>query len=154
MIAAYAELGEGDKATALFEMINPISHSATRENAEKYKVEPYAAVADIYSHPVHLGRGGWSWYTGSASWFYRVGIEWILGFRLHGDCFSIDPCIPKNWEKFELIYRHRSATYFIQVENPDKKMRGVQSISVDGNLLNRRTIPIASDGEHKVIVKM
>lgn len=155
LIAAYAELGEGDKAGQLFQRINPIAHSLNREKSDKYKVEPYVVVADIYSHPSHLGRGGWTWYTGSASWLYRVGIEWILGFRLHGDCFSIDPCIPRNWEKFELTFQHHRAKYLIQVENPNKQMHGVQRIRLNGVELKRRTVPLdKTAGEHTVIVTM
>ena len=93
-VIAFAMLGDGDKAGELFSMLNPINHANTRAGIHRYKVEPYVACADVYSMPPHVGRGGWTWYTGSAGWMYRAGLEWILGFRLRGKTLLIDPCIP------------------------------------------------------------
>jgi cyclic beta-1,2-glucan synthetase len=97
----------------------------------KYKVEPYVVSADVYSEPPHIGRGGWSWYTGSSGWMYRAGLEWILGFRIHGTILHLDPCIPKAWKGFEIDYRHFSALYHIVVENPENVSRGVLRCTVD-----------------------
>ena len=98
---AFAMLGDGDKANELFSMLNPINRSRTRDAIHRYKVEPYVICADVYSQPPHVGRGGWTWYTGSAGWMYRAGLEWILGFRVRGTILLIDPCIPKVWKNFE-----------------------------------------------------
>jgi cyclic beta-1,2-glucan synthetase len=97
----------------------------------KYKVEPYVVSADVYSEPPHIGRGGWSWYTGSSGWMHRAGLEWILGFRIHGTTLHLDPCIPKAWKGFEINYRHFTALYHIVVENPENVSRGVLRCTVD-----------------------
>ena len=124
-VIAFAMLGDGDKAGELFSMLNPINHSSTRAAVHRYKVEPYVACADVYSMPPHVGRGGWTWYTGSAGWMYRAGLEWMLGFRLRGEKLLIDPCIPSGWRGFEITFRYRSARYEIAVENPRGVSRGV-----------------------------
>ena len=105
-VAAFAMLGEGDKAADLFNLLNPIHHTSGRADLHRYKVEPYAIAADVYSEPPHEGRGGWTWYTGAAGWLYRAGLEWILGFQKRGSALCIDPCIPKEWKRFEIAYRH------------------------------------------------
>ena len=94
---AFAALGEGDKAAELFSLLNPINHARTRADVHRYKVEPYVVAADVYAAPPHVGRGGWTWYTGSAGWMQRAGIESILGLRLQGAVLHLDPCIPKAW---------------------------------------------------------
>jgi cyclic beta-1,2-glucan synthetase len=129
---AFAMLGEGDKAAELFSMLNPINRTSTRAAIDRYKVEPYVVCADVYSEPPHAGRGGWTWYTGSAGWMYRAGLEWILGFRMQGAMLLFDPCIPKTWQGFEIGYRFHSAQYEIVVENPDGVNRGVASWTLDG----------------------
>ena len=103
---AFAMLGDGDKAAELFSMLNPINRSSSRAAIDRYKVEPYVVCADVYSEPPHVGRGGWTWYTGSAGWMYRAGLEWILGFRVQGAMLLLDPCIPKTWKGFEIVYRY------------------------------------------------
>ena len=128
---AFAMLGDGDKASELFSMLNPINHSRTRDAIHRYKVEPYVVCADVYSQPPHVGRGGWTWYTGSAGWMYRAGLEWILGFRVQGTILLIDPCIPKTWKDFKLAYLYRSARYDIVVENPGGVCRGVAGWALD-----------------------
>ncbi len=95
-VIAFAMLGDGDKAGELFSLLNPINHASTRAGIHRYKVEPYVACGDVYAEPAHVGRGGWTWYTGSAGWMYRAGLEWILGFRLRGATLLIDPCIPEG----------------------------------------------------------
>ena len=100
-VIAFAMLGDGDKAGELFSLLNPITHSSTRADIYRYKVEPYVVCADVYAEPSHVGRGGWTWYTGSAGWMYRAGLEWMLGFRLRGTTLVIDPCVPKSWPGFD-----------------------------------------------------
>ncbi len=96
-VIAFALLGQADKAAELFSLLNPINRTTTRADVHRYKVEPYVIAADIYSVAPHVGRGGWTWYTGSAGWMYRAGLEWILGFRLQGSRLQLAPCIPAHW---------------------------------------------------------
>ncbi|HEX6318964.1 MAG TPA: glucoamylase family protein [Burkholderiales bacterium] len=147
-VIAFAALGQGDKAAALFSLLNPINHASTRADVQRYKVEPYVVAADIYSVPPHLGRGGWTWYTGSAGWLYRAGIESILGLRLQGTSLLLDPCIPTSWPRFELAFKYRSARYDITVENPQRVSRGVSSATLDGNALpsGAARVPLVDDG--------
>ena len=119
-VMAFATLGEGDKAVELFSLLNPINHSRTPADAYRYKVEPYVVCADIYSIAPHIGRGGWAWYTGSAGWLQRAGAESLLGLRLQGAFLSVDPCIPKGWDKYEPTIKYRTARYSISVENPSR----------------------------------
>jgi cyclic beta-1,2-glucan synthetase len=135
-VIAFALLGDGDKAASLFSLINPINHSKTPQAALRYAVEPYAVAADVYAVAPHTGRGGWTWYTGSAGWMYRAGLEWILGLRVQGAEFLIDPCIPKAWPGFEIVFRHRTATYQIRVDNPQGATRGIVSATMDGVAVN------------------
>ncbi|MDH4350859.1 MAG: phosphorylase, partial [Gemmatimonadota bacterium] len=130
-VIALAQLGEGDKSFSLFTLLNPILHASRRASAHRYKVEPYVVAADVYSAPAHVGRGGWTWYTGAAGWLYRAGLESILGFRKLGAALAIDPCIPHGWDGFEVVYRHGRAVYRVAVANPNGVCRGVASISLD-----------------------
>jgi len=146
---AFAMQGDGDRAGEILSMLNPIRHADSATGMNRYKVEPYVVSADIYSEAPHVGRGGWTWYTGSAGWMYRVALEWILGFRLQGDSLLIDPCIPSAWPGFQIVFRYRSARYEIAVKNPDGVCRGVHSILLDNEeqLSDRnRLIPLADDG--------
>jgi cyclic beta-1,2-glucan synthetase len=135
-ICAYAASGNGDRATELFSMLNPIEHSSTRAGAQKYKVEPYVMAADIYGEAPHVGRGGWTWYTGSSGWMYRAGIEYILGILPHGDFLELKPCVSSAWARFSVRYRHDtqdgSTVHEIQFENPKKVSQGIARIEVDG----------------------
>jgi cyclic beta-1,2-glucan synthetase len=153
-VLAFAALGEGDKAGEIFSILNPINHASTRAGIYRYKVEPYVAAADIYSEPPHVGRGGWTWYTGSAGWMYRAGVEWILGFRLRGATLHLDPCIPRAWRYFEISFRYHSSRYELVVENPHGTTRGVSSAELDGTPLEEKVeIPLADDGAtHRVRV--
>jgi cyclic beta-1,2-glucan synthetase len=152
-VLATALLGEGTRAVGLFDLLNPVLHAATPEEVARYKVEPYVVAADVYGEPPHTGRGGWTWYTGSASWLYRVALEGILGFRLHGNTLTLDPRIAREWPGFEIDFRHRSATYRIAVENPGHVERGVQEVRVDGELQADGVIRLADDGRtHEVQV--
>jgi cyclic beta-1,2-glucan synthetase len=150
---AFAELGDGDKAGELFAILNPINHASTRAGLYRYKVEPYVMAGDVYSERPHVGRGGWTWYTGAAGWMYRAGVEWILGFRLRGTVLHVNPCIPRAWPRYEIDFRYHSSRYRLSVENPRGVMRGVTSISLDGRLVTGREIPLADDGrEHSIAV--
>ncbi len=147
-VMALAKLGEGDAASNLFSMLNPINHARTRADILTYKVEPYVVAADIYAVPPHVGRGGWTWYTGSAGLMQRAGIESILGLRIQGGSLCLAPCIPKLWSGFETTLRHGSATYKIQVENPDGRESGARTVELDGKTIVERpiVIPLLDDG--------
>jgi cyclic beta-1,2-glucan synthetase len=154
-VIAFAALGQGDKAARLFSLVNPINHTSTRADVQRYKVEPYVAAADVYSVAPHVGRGGWTWYTGSAGWLYRAGIEAILGFRLQGASLLLAPCIPKEWPRFEIVFRYRSARYEIAVENPIGVSGGVAYAELDGKMLpdGPTRVPLIDDGgAHEVRV--
>ncbi len=152
---AFAEMGDGDRAEELFRLLNPIYHADTPEKAARYRVEPYVVAADVYSVPPYVGRGGWTWYTGSAGWMYRLGLEAILGVRRVGRALRIDPCIPKHWPGYEVTYRNGATVYHIRVENPAGVNRGVKQVTLDGKPLSGAEIPLAEDGQwHEVRVVM
>ena len=146
-VLATALQGDGDRAFELFQMLNPITHSDSAKAVDIYKVEPYVVAADVYTAKGHLGRGGWTWYTGSASWMYRTALEAILGFRQLGEELFIEPCIPARWKKFTIEYRFRSSTYEIAVENPDGLERGTAELTVDGRRVEK-AINLIDDGKH------
>jgi cyclic beta-1,2-glucan synthetase len=150
-LIAFAMLGDGERAGELFSLLNPVNHSSTRAGLHKYKVEPYVAVGDVYAVPPHTGRGGWTWYTGSAGWMYRAGLESILGFKLRGERLQIDPCVPRWWRDFEITYRRGRATYHIKIENPHGVSRGVAVTELDGAPQAGDEIPVTDDGQmHEV----
>jgi cyclic beta-1,2-glucan synthetase len=155
-VVAFAMLGEGGEAIELFNLLSPIRHASRRASLQRYKGEPYAVAADVYSQPPLVGRAGWTWYTGAAGWLYRAGLEWILGFRKQGRSLCIDPCIPREWKGFEIIYRHGDTRYRIRVENPKGVCRGVSRIQLDGMPLpGEALIPLSDDGlEHRVEVTL
>jgi cyclic beta-1,2-glucan synthetase len=155
-VLAFAALGDGDRAGELFRMLNPINHTRSRADVQRYKVEPYVVAGDVYSEPPHVARGGWTWYSGSAGWLYRVGLEAILGFRLQGMTLSIDPCVPRNWSNFSIAFRYHSALYKIRVENPSCVARGIALTRVDGKLISgKAVIGLLDDGaEHEILVVM
>jgi cyclic beta-1,2-glucan synthetase len=134
-------------------MINPINRTRTRGESDQYKVEPYAVAADIYAHPMHYGRGGWTWYTGSAGWMYRVGLESILGLRRRGAALSINPCIPASWPEYRVLWRFGRTRYEIGVENPERRSRGVLRAELDGRPVDAACVPLMDDGQvHRVKV--
>ncbi len=150
---AFTALGDGERAGELFSLLNPINHASTRAGLHKYKVEPYVAVGDVYAVAPHTGRGGWTWYTGSAGWMYRAGLESILGLKKSGDRLAIDPCIPRWWRDYQITYRFGGTTYRIQVENPLGISHGVSSIELDGVQLNVEEIALSDDNHtHQVRV--
>src|SRR5260370_20172963 len=125
---AAALLGQGQLAFQLLQMINPILHAQDPAGVERYQVEPYVLAGDVYSRPPHVGRGGWTWYTGSAGWFYRVILESILGVHQFADRLEFKPSIPPEWSHFEITHRFQTATYIIKVENPHGAASGVAAV--------------------------
>jgi cyclic beta-1,2-glucan synthetase len=161
VVIAFAEMNDGDKAHEIYTLLNPIRHASSRAGVLRYKVEPYVVAADVYACAPHVGRGGWTWYTGSAGWLYRAGIEWILGLRVRGAVLVIDPCIPRAWPRYEMSLRHRSSRYEIVVENPNATGRGVGRVELDGvglaiagdRATARAELPLVDDGAvHRVRV--
>jgi cellobiose phosphorylase len=152
---AFARRGEGDRAARVLRILNPVEHARTPEDVARYKVEPYVIAADVYALAGQVGRGGWTWYTGSSGWLYRVWIEDVLGFKLRHDRITIDPAIPSAWDGFKLRYRHGNATYEIVVENPDHLCHGVAWVEVDGQRQPERVVHLADDGGyHHVLVRI
>lgn len=126
-------------------MINPIEHARTKEEAKKYKVEPFAIPADVYGTSNLLGRGGWTWYTGSSSWYYNAGIEYILGLKIEKGKIKIQPCIPSNWKEYSICYKYEETIYNIKVKNPNSKNTGITKIFVNGK--NEKEILLKNDGQ-------
>src|SRR4029079_6710965 len=154
-LMAVAKSGNGDEAAELFHMLKPINHTRTRHAVAKYRTEPYVLDGDVYARPPHAGRGGWSWYTGSAGWLYRAGLEHILGLRGLGDHFTIDPCGPSAWTTFSIDWNHRGTSYHIEIVNPDRVWTGVLRAELDGAVVDHRAIPIADDQRaHNVRITM
>jgi cyclic beta-1,2-glucan synthetase len=126
-------LGFGDKAYEYYKMINPIEHAKTKEEANKYKVEPYVIAADVYGNSNLVGRGGWTWYTGSASWYYIAGIEYILGLKIENKQIKIRPSIPTKWDGYEIKYKYKNTNYNIKVKKIKEKLEGQeQKIYING----------------------
>ncbi len=154
-IWAFVESGQAELAFKLFQLANPIHHSDSEEKAKRYAVEPYVVAADIYNAPSLVGRGGWTWYTGSASWMYRLGIERILGLRLEKDGFTIDPSIPAAWEEYHLSLRLPKGNYEVTIRNPMRVNTGIASVNVDGQKIRSQRVPWMEDGQiHNVTVRM
>jgi cellobiose phosphorylase len=155
VIYAYAKLGFGDKAHELFHLINPVNHTKTHMECLRYKVEPYVISADVYAIEPHTGRGGWTWYTGSAGWMYNAGIEQILGFNKKADKIVFDPSIPADWKEYNIRYRYNEAIYNITVRNPNGVNKGVKRIVVDGFESEGNVLQLVNNaGEHNVDVIM
>jgi cyclic beta-1,2-glucan synthetase len=150
-VQATAMLGDGDRAFELYQMINPLTHARDAAEVAVYKVEPYVLAADVYTAEGQLGRGGWTWYTGSASWMYRVGVESILGFTKNGNTLCIDPRVPRAWREFSIEYRFGHSVYdiFVRVES-DKGL-----VTVDGRVAPNGQIALVDDGRrHEVTVSL
>jgi cyclic beta-1,2-glucan synthetase len=150
-VMAVARLGSGDEAMELFHMLNPINHSRSPSDAERYRTEPYALAGDVYAHPAHPGRGGWTWYTGAAGWLYRTGLESLLGLRRHGATFAIDPCIPASWPEYTIVWRFGATRYEIAVTNPEHRCRGVAAALLDGAPVDPAAVPLVDDGATHVV---
>lgn len=152
---AVAKLGDGAKAGELFRLLNPISRTSSPEAIAKYRVEPYVVAADVYAGPPYDGRGGWTWYTGSAGWLYRVGTEAILGIRRVPSGIRISPCIPPSWPGFEAELRGADGVLRLKVENPDGVCGGISRVELDGETLDDAVLPLPSDGAvHSAVVRL
>jgi cellobiose phosphorylase len=151
LIMAFAKLGDNKRVWELLNMINPVNHGKTPEEIAVYKVEPYVIAADVYANETHAGRGGWTWYTGSAGWMYRLIVESFLGLKQEANKLKIVPCIPKDWESFKIHYRYKSSVYHIVVTQNDGDPE--MNITVDGVAQEDKMITLADDGaEHDVQV--
>jgi cellobiose phosphorylase len=153
-VLATALQGHGDRAFELFQMVNPLTHARTPDEVETYKVEPYVVAADVYTAKGQLGRGGWTWYTGSASWMYRVGLEGILGLRKRGDTLFIEPRAPASWPEYTIEYRFGGSLYVIVVRHEGGVAGGAVEVTVDGQVSPEGSIPLVDDGQrHEVTVE-
>jgi cyclic beta-1,2-glucan synthetase len=149
---AWARLGEGANAVRLLNMMNPVELCRDPQAVQRYRGEPFVAPADVYSAPGKEGQCGWTWYTGSAGWMYRIWIEEVLGFQLRGNQLSIQPAIPAEWPGFEITYRYRSATYRIVVEQGNTTSKGME---LDGVAVSGDFIELADDGRrHELVVRI
>ena len=148
---AFARRGEGEKAVQLLRLMSPVEHTRIPDTVARYRVEPYVVAADIYALQAQEGRGGWTWYTGSAGWMYRVWIEEVLGLKLRGETLRVDPAIPSDWDGFTLRYRYRRTEYAITVENPGHISHGVEAIELDGKRLPDGTISLRDDGVSRTV---
>lgn len=154
-VMALAQLGSGDEAGELFHMLNPINHTRTAADVLHYKTEPYVVAGDVYARAPHAGRGGWTWYTGSAAWMYRAGLQSLLGLRRRGEVFGVDPCIPSSWPEYGITWRFLSTRYDVGVVNPDRRSHGVRSAELDGRRVPHDAIPLIDDGGvHRVRIVM
>ncbi len=147
---AFARLGDKQRAWELFGIINPVNHAKSATAVARYKVEPYVVAADVYALSPHTGRGGWTWYTGSAGWMYRLITESLLGLRLEVDRLHFEPCLPAGWEGFTMHYRYRETVYHIRIVRG-----GVAGVTIDGVARDGGAIPLVDDGrEHTVELKL
>lgn len=152
---AFAELGDGGRATEVFQFLNPIRHGDTPEAVSRYGGEPYVTAGDVLAAPPHVAAAGWTWYTGSAAWLYRLGVERILGIRRRGETLEIHPCLPPDWPGYQARYQVAGATYQIRVENPSPGGNRVVRVELDGRELADGRIPLGLDGStHQVLVKL
>jgi cellobiose phosphorylase len=151
---AFAVLGDRRRTWEMLKIINPINHGRSTEEIKTYKVEPYVIAADVYAVPPHIGRGGWTWYTGSAAWMYRLIVESLLGLKLEVDKLYFEPCLPPDWEMFKVHYRHRNTIYHITVQETSADSTET-SVTVDGVPQQDRAIPLLDDRqEHEVTVRI
>ena len=151
---AFALMGENDHAWELFSLLNPIHHGGTPEQIATYKVEPYVVAADVYAVAPHTGRGGWTWYTGSAGWMYRLLIETLLGVNLEGDQLRLTPRMPKSWSSYKIHYRYRQTVYHITITRLDADTEEANQLLLDGKELAAKTVPLVDDRqEHFVEMK-
>jgi len=150
---AFAALGDSARAWELFTMINPVNHARSPKEVATYKVEPYVVAADNYAIRPHTGRGGWTWYTGSSGWMYRLIIESLLGLRLEVDKLHVSPCFPPAWDTFKVHYRYRETVYHITLTKAQAADAGT-TITVDGVDQEAQVIPLVDDGQaHSVEVR-
>ncbi len=155
VIIAEALLGFGDKAVEYFRMINPVEHTRTKDGVIKYKVEPYSIAADIYGQGNLVGRGGWTWYTGSSSWMYISGIKYILGLNIENGFMSFKPSISRNWKEYTVRYKFGESVYNIRVKNPNGRSNTIEKVILNGNIVEEQRIQLNSkSGVNEVEVIM
>jgi cyclic beta-1,2-glucan synthetase len=142
VVMALARLGSGDEAAEVFHMLNPINHTRTSRDVDRYRGEPYVVAGDVLASRPWMGRSGWTWYSGSAGWLYRAGLESLLGLRRRGSAFQVDPCIPSSWPAYQMTWRVARARYEIVVTNPLGRCRGVASAQLDGVAVDPSAIPL------------
>ena len=136
-------------------MINPIEHARTKDAAKKYKVEPYVIAADIYGAENLAGRGGWTWYTGSSSWFYKAGIEYILGIKIKNNTLKISPCIPKDWKEYSARYKYGRTIYNIIIKNKNTQNQEPQKFLLNGEQIPNKEIKLTNDGSiNEIIIEL
>jgi cyclic beta-1,2-glucan synthetase len=150
LVQALTLQGRGTKAAEVFDLLNPIL-SATTARVSTYRVEPYVVAADVYSESPHVGRGGWTWYTGSASWMYRVALESILGLQFHGNRLLLAPCISSNWNEYQVRFRRGATIWTLQVSNPEGAEHGIKQVRVDGRQIDRCAVELVDDAAQHVI---
>jgi cellobiose phosphorylase len=151
---AFALMGDHDRAWELFALLNPIHHGATPAQIATYKVEPYVVAADVYAVAPHIGRGGWTWYTGSAGWMYRLLIETLLGVNLEGDHLRLTPRLPKSWTTYKIHYRYRQTVYHITISRLEAGAAEADQLLLDGEALAAKTVPLVDDRrEHFIELK-
>jgi len=146
-VMAFATMGDVRRAWELFDLINPVRHADTPEGVARYKVEPYVIAADVYSVAPHTGRGGWTWYTGSAGWLYRLTTETLLGLKLDVDKLRFTPCLPMGWKSFKLHYRYRDTQHHITLHNTAGRWDGPQVVILDGVEQSGAHLPLHGDGQ-------
>ena len=146
-IIAFAKLGFGDKALQLLKLINPIEHSINKESAKKYRVEPYVITADVYDADGEKGTGGWSWYTGSSSWYYQAIIEYIVGLNIRNNYIEFNPCISKEWKDIDIHYKYKTTMYNIKIKNPNQNNQGVDKVIVNGEVIDDKKVLLKDDGK-------
>jgi cellobiose phosphorylase len=152
---ALALMGENDRAWEFFALLNPIHHGGTPKQIATYKVEPYVVAADVYAVAPHLGRGGWTWYTGSAGWMYRLLIETLLGVNLEGDRLRLAPRLPESWTTYKIHYRYRQTVYHITIARLAADSADVNRLTLDGQEIPGTTLPLLDDHqEHFVEMKV
>ena len=155
VVMARALLGDHDRAWELVALLNPISHGSTPAQISTYKVEPYVVAADVYAVAPHTGRGGWTWYTGSAGWMYRLLIETLLGLKLEGNRLRLTPRLPKHWPTCKMDYRYRQTLYHITISRSPNGVPGSGQIDLDGVELTDKIIPLVDDQrEHRVEMRL
>jgi cyclic beta-1,2-glucan synthetase len=148
---AFAALGDKHRAWELFAMINPINHGRSAEEVKTYKVEPYVVAADVYGVEPHTGRGGWTWYTGSAAWMYRLIMESLLGLRVEANRLSFEPCLPTQWDNFTIRYRFRETNYRITIRQQQDGEGGAATVTVDGVVQPEMAVALVDDGHDHVV---
>jgi cellobiose phosphorylase len=153
-VMAVAAMGDAKRAWELFGLINPLTHADTAEAVATYRVEPFVVAADVYGVPPHVGRGGWTWYTGSAGWMYRLLTESLLGIRLEVDKLRFSPCLPADWKSFKVHYRHRETFYHITVRSVGPGL-SVKRVVVDGVEQADKAVPLVADRvDHNVEIEL